>query len=264
MWPNASWPRPGVTGIRRRERLVRLRLIGNGTEVRVERTAAFEGSTAHFTAGEQADFAALLRSLPSEDWDRPTLCNRWTVRDVVVHTAAHIHDQQQDQPVISRYAAGPEEGLVAWLESAPAESSDPPTDTSQLARRRFAEVQCGELMVHQQDVRRALGIPREIPSERVQGVLSFGLQPIGSLGLAFGRERARGLRLISTENGWTWGTGKEVRGTLEALLMATGGRAVALGELDGPGVAVLADRTRNPPRVLQDLLAYTDSVNPVR
>jgi uncharacterized protein (TIGR03083 family) len=230
----------------------------------VEQAAAFDGFTAQFTKDEQTDFAALLRSLSSEDWDRPTLCNRWTVRDVVVHTAAHIHNRQQDQLAIRRHAAGSDDKLIAWLESAPAESSEPPTDTSYLARRRFAEIQRGELMVHQQDVRRALGIPRDIPHERVQGVLSFGLQPIGSLGLAFGRERARGLRLISIENGWTWGTGKEVRGTLEALLMATAGRAGALDELDGPGAAVLAHRILHPSKVLQDLLAYADSANPVR
>jgi hypothetical protein len=94
-------------------------------------------------------------------------------------------------------------------------------------------------------------------------VLAFSLQPIGSLGVAFGRERAKGLRLVSTENNWTWGTGKEVRGSLEALLMATAGRSVAVDELGGPGVTVLADRVRNPPKVLRDLLDYTWSVNPV-
>ena len=77
-----------------------------------------------------------------------------------------------------------------------------------------------------------------LPQERVQGVLAFSLQPIGSLGLAFGRERAKGLRLVSTDNDWTWGTGKNVSGSLEVLLMATAGRAVALEELGGPGVHV--------------------------
>jgi hypothetical protein len=72
--------------------------------------------------------------------------------------------------------------------------------------------------------------------------------------VAFGRERAKGLRLVSTENDWTWGTGKDVKGSLEALLMTTAGRAVALEELAGPGAAVLADRMRNPPKVLRDLL----------
>jgi uncharacterized protein (TIGR03083 family) len=216
-------------------------------------------STAEFVASEQADFAAMLRTLPPDAWAAPSLCSKWSVRDVVIHTAAHIHDQQNNPAVISQYSARSDEALVAWLESPPADSAE----SDYRAKRRFAEIQRGELMVHQQDVRRALRIPREIPKERVQGVLAFSLQPIGSLGVAFGRERAKGLRLVSTENNWTWGTGKEVRGSLEALLMATAGRSVALDELGGPGVTVLADRVRNPPKVLRDLLDYTWSVNPV-
>ena len=60
-----------------------------------------------------------------------------------------------------------------------------------------------------------------------------------------------------------WGRGKEVSGTLEALLMTTAGRAVALKELNGPGVTILTDRMRNPSKTLGDLLDYTWSVNPV-
>jgi uncharacterized protein (TIGR03083 family) len=227
--------------------------------VNVKQERAYDRLTADFIQAEQAEFADLLRALPQDAWIEPSLCEGWSVRDVVVHTAAHIHNQQQDQSLISRFASGPKHELIAWLESAPAES----TESMYQARRRFAEIQRGEVMVHQQDVRRALGITRVIPQDRVQGVLTFGLQPIGSLGLAFGRERAKGLRLVSSENNWTWGTGKEVRGSLEALLMATAGRAVALEELDGPGVAVLADRTLHPPKVLHDLLEYCATVNPV-
>ena len=145
-------------------------------------------STAQFVAAEQAEFAAILRTLPPEDWSTPSLCSKWSVRDVMIHTAAHIHNQQNDHAVISQFASGSEEALGAWLESPPAE----PTESDYRSRRRFAEIQRGELMVHQQDVRRALGIPRLIPSERVQEVLAFSLQPIGSLGVAFGRERAKG------------------------------------------------------------------------
>ena len=215
--------------------------------------------TARFVAAEQAEFAVMLRTLPPKAWSTPSLCSKWSVRDVVIHTAAHIHNQQNDRAVISQYASRSEEALVAWLASPPAET----TESDYRSRRRFAEVQRGELMVHQQDVRRALGIPRVIPQERVQDVLAFSLQPIGSLGVAFGRERAKGLRLVSTENDWTWGTGKEVSGTLEALLMTTAGRAVALKELNGPGVTILTDRMRNPAKTLGDLLDYTWSVNPV-
>jgi uncharacterized protein (TIGR03083 family) len=40
---------------------------------------------------EQDDFADLARGLTDADWAAPSLCERWTVRDAVVHTAWHIH-----------------------------------------------------------------------------------------------------------------------------------------------------------------------------
>jgi hypothetical protein len=40
---------------------------------------------------EQRELVALADSLAEEQWRRPpSLCDRWTVRDVVIHTAWHI------------------------------------------------------------------------------------------------------------------------------------------------------------------------------
>lgn len=221
--------------------------------------ATQDGLTAQYIEAEQAEFAEMLWTLPPDSWLQPSLCAGWSVRNVVVHVAAHIHNQQQDQIVVGHYSRCPEEELISWLGSPPYERDDP----SLTIRRRSAEIQRGELMIHQQDVRRALGVQRFIPLDRVEGVLSFGLQPIGSLGLAFARERAKGLRMVSTENGWRWGSGKEIRGALEALLMATAGRTEALEELDGPGAGILADRIRNPSKVVRDLNDLAATLNPV-
>jgi hypothetical protein len=177
-----------------------------------------------------------------------------------VHVATHIHDQQKDLTAIGHYSRCPEEELILYLESAPYEADDP----SLTIRRRFAEIQRDELMIHQQDVHRSLGIQRVIPLDRVEGVVSFGLQPVGSLGLAFARERAKGLRLVSIESSWKWGSGKEASGTLEALLMATAGRTEALDELDGAGAAIFADRIQNPSKVPQDPNDYGAIVNPTQ
>jgi uncharacterized protein (TIGR03083 family) len=225
----------------------------------MDEVATQDGLTARYIAAEQAEFATMLRSLPRDAWRAPSICAGWSIRSVVVHAAAHIHDQQQDKTAVGHYSRCPEEELISWLESPPNEVDSP----SAIIRRRSAEIQRGELMIHQQDVRRSLGVRRSIPLDRVGRVLSFGLQPIGSLGLAFARERAVGLRLVSIEDDWTWGRGKETRGTLEAILMATAGRTQALEELDGPGAGILADRIRNPSKVLQDLNDYAATVNPV-
>jgi hypothetical protein len=63
----------------------------------------------------------------------------------------------------------------------------------------------------------------------------------GNPRLGAGR-RIRGLRLQATDVDWQRGSGPEVKGTGEALLMAMTGRREALKELVGPGLATLAER----------------------
>ncbi|HXO51009.1 MAG TPA: maleylpyruvate isomerase family mycothiol-dependent enzyme, partial [Mycobacterium sp.] len=93
-------------------------------------------------------------------------------------------------------------------------------------------------MIHQQDIRRSVGIPRTIDQERLRTALDFArFAPT-----IRGAWRARGVRLVATDLDWSHGSGPEVRGTGEALLMAMAGRRAALDELDGPGKAKFAQR----------------------
>jgi hypothetical protein len=91
-------------------------------------------------------------------------------------------------------------------------------------------------MIHQQDIRRPLAIPRVIEPQRLRVALDFALTAPRILGAW----RARGVRLVATDLDWSHGKGDEVRGTGEALLMAMAGRRAALDDLEGPGKAKLA------------------------
>lgn len=42
-------------------------------------------SVVHLAGDERADLLALLGGLSTEQWDAPTLCSGWTVRDVAAH-----------------------------------------------------------------------------------------------------------------------------------------------------------------------------------
>jgi hypothetical protein len=77
-----------------------------------------------------------------------------------------------------------------------------------------------------------------VPVDRLERILP--LVP-GNPRLGAGR-RIRGLRLQATDVDWQHGSGPEVKGTGEALLMAMTGRQVALKELTGPGQATMAQR----------------------
>ena len=95
-------------------------------------------------------------------------------------------------------------------------------------------------MIHQQDIRRPLRLPRRIPAERLCAALDF----VRYAPTIRGALRARGVRLVATDVDWSHGKGPEVRGTGEALLMVMAGRPDALADLDGAGVVRLAARVR--------------------
>jgi hypothetical protein len=92
--------------------------------------------------------------------------------------------------------------------------------------------------VSSEDIRRPLGIQRDIPADRMRVVLDFArIAPtIGAT------KRVRGLTLAATDLAWRAGAGPVVEGPAESLLMAIGGRRGTAQELTGPGQPTLAAR----------------------
>lgn len=195
---------------------------------------------------ERADLAELLAGLSAEQWDAPTLCSKWRVRDVVAHIISF--DDLGVLGLAARFAQG-------WFV---------PDQVNEVGVRRYAELTPDELLsefnnhlrpagltagfggriglvdglIHHQDIRRALGLPRDIPAERLAEALPFGrtAPPIRAFW------RARGLRLVATDLGWSAGRGPIVEGPAEPLLMVIAGRSHAIDELTGAGKPALAAR----------------------
>ena len=78
--------------------------------------------------------------------------------------------------------------------------------------------------IHHQDVRRPLNHPRTMPADRLRAALQ--VTP-GLGGFVRARQRVRGLRLVATDIDWSHGTGPEVIGTGEVILLVASGRPVA-------------------------------------
>lgn len=93
--------------------------------------------------------------------------------------------------------------------------------------------------VHLRDCARPLGLPDDVSIEDWRMVLDW--LPSGVPGLV-PKRRLEGLRLVATDQEWSWGAGEEITGASEALAMAMSGRAVALNDLRGPGVGPLRHR----------------------
>jgi uncharacterized protein (TIGR03083 family) len=195
---------------------------------------------------ERAEFVALLETLTPQQWQVPSLCAGWCVHDVVAHMISY--DELGPREVLGRAARGwfnPDQvnalGLRDYRQRGPEElvalvkKYTRPRGLTTMFGGRIGLTDC---MIHQQDIRRPLGLPRQIPAERIVPVLSFSLFAPPIRGVL----RVRGVRLVATDVDWSFGSGPEVSGPAEALLMAMAGRRGIMSELSGPGGAKLAAR----------------------
>ncbi len=188
---------------------------------------------------EREDLAALLTELSPAQWDMPTLCERWRVRDVVAHMISY--DDLNRLQLARRFVAGRLSidrinalGVADYADSSPAELLD--AVRARLEPRGLTAGFGGMIAlvdgtIHQQDIRRSLGIDRTVPPDRLRAVLDFARYTP----LIRGAWYARGVRLVATDLDWSHGRGPDVHGSGEALLMAMAGRKAALADLSGPG-----------------------------
>jgi uncharacterized protein (TIGR03083 family) len=193
---------------------------------------------------ERVDLAEFLSTLTPQEWAAQSLCDRWTVKDVVAHVVSY--EELSPLGLAGRFAKGRivranEVGVREFAHLSPAELVG---FLRRHLRPQGLTAAFGGMIglidgtVHHQDIRRALGYPRTVPAERLERILP--LVP-GNPRLGAGR-RIKGLRLTATDVDWQRGDGPEVAGSGEALLMAMTGRHDALAELSGPGLPTLVAR----------------------
>ena len=196
---------------------------------------------------ERASLVDALEKLPDADWDKPSLCTGWTVREVVGHmiatanmtppkffaklAASGFNFQSLTRKDIAQVTTGRTDAdLVELLRSRiDARTAPPGPATSWL----------GETIVHGEDVFRALNGYRDHPVEHVAAVADFYRNSNLLIGA---KNRISGVTLRATDAGWQHGTGPEASGPLLALVLAMTGRKAALDDLTGEGVAVLRER----------------------
>ena len=190
-----------------------------------------------------ADF---LGSLRPEQWDHPSLCRGWRIRDVAAHVISYEDHGQADlarRLVRARLRPGRlnEVALAEYNQRDPQELVEflRAHVTPQGATARFGGgVGLVDGLIHHQDMRRPLGLRREIPAERLRYALPFAVTAPPLRGFW----TARGVRLVATDVDWSRGKGPEARGPAEAVLMVLAGRPGVAGELAGPGASVLQQR----------------------
>jgi uncharacterized protein (TIGR03083 family) len=197
-------------------------------------------------AAERGALASDLADLTPAQWDTPTLCAGWTVRDIVAHLSATASlspatfllamtkakfnfDKFANDQIAKHRGADPVATLAEFRGLQNSTSAPPGPKTSWL----------GEVVVHGADIRRPLGIPHTYAQGAVRQAIDFYK---GSNMLLGSKNRVAGLALSATDHDWRHGEGEAVEGPLLSLLLAMTGRAAACDDLVGPGVPTLRSR----------------------
>lgn len=194
---------------------------------------------------ERLSLAALLQDLTDDEWNSPSLCTGWRIKDVAAHVAlapqppkpltmlaeglragGRFHKLNHDISV--RYADRPDVDLVVELRT-------------HAASRRLPKVTnvrniLYDTLVHGQDIAIPLGRPREMPKDAARA----GVERVWTMGWPFWAKRRFGrFRFVATDVDWSAGDGLEVSGPVCALLLLLTGRSIAIERLSGPGADAL-------------------------
>jgi uncharacterized protein (TIGR03083 family) len=189
--------------------------------------------------GEQADLLATLRP---EQWDAPTLCEGWRVREVVAHTtmpfrtsrgralmelakARGSFNRMADNCARRDAAKFPAPSLLASLRDNITHPWTPPGGGAHGALSHD--------VIHGLDITVALGLDRRVPPQRIAMVLA-GMRPKN---IKFFKADLAGVELRATDLDWSHGEGTPVRGLAQDLLLVLCGRRLPPDRLEGEAAA---------------------------
>lgn len=199
------------------------------------------------TAANRLLLADFFDGLDDAQLDQPSLCDAWTVREVLGHLVMPFTGGLPG----FLWRVVRERGSVDRASAATArELSRRPVGELTSLLRSSAHVtikapgvgpmgQMADGCIHLRDCARPLGLPDDVSLDDWRVLLDW--LPGGVPGLV-PRRRLQGLRLTATDQAWTWGEGEDVHGPSEALAMAVAGRGEALHDLSGDGVTTLGAR----------------------
>ena len=190
-------------------------------------------------AGERADLAELLAGLPHDDWDKPTLCTGWRVRELVAHivmpyrlsTPRFLFGMMRARGNFDRFADRHARRDAAVL--SPAELTETLRQNVDHPWKPPGGGYQGALshdVIHGLDLTVALGIDRQVPADRMRHILDA----MNPRQLRYFGVDLTGLQLQATDLDWTHGTGEPLTGTAQDLLLVLCGRILPPDHLSGP------------------------------
>lgn len=192
-------------------------------------------------AAERRRLADRLARLTAAQWEAPSLCEGWRVRDVLAHLVWPL--ETSTAKIVAKVVLN---GFSFDTVAAQAAKADGRPPTAMLgvlrakAESRFkppgagAQAPLTDVLVHGLDIRRPLGLDLEVDHRALRTSLDYLLTKTATKGFVKSGV-TEGLRFDATDVDWSGGTGPRVTGLAEDLLLALTGRRSVLGLLHGDG-----------------------------
>jgi len=188
---------------------------------------------------------AELADLSQTQWQTPSLCQGWSVRDLCSHllmpyelsTARFLGGIVRARMSFDRLAD-------RWITQDQRSGPDIAAALAQTTAAGFAVPGAGplaplaHLAIHSEDVRRPLVLPGAVAAPSAVLVLD----DVTSGKHSIGAEKLNGLRFVATDADWSLGAGPEVCGTASTLLSALNGRGPSAAALTGAGAETFRAR----------------------
>ncbi len=199
-------------------------------------------ATWQHAAKARNDFADMIEQLTPDELGRPSFCAEWSARGVLAHVTSFVETgtvafvitmvknrfdfDRVSVDMANTQLARPVADVLVSLRANASKSAAMPM---------FPEAMTvTDVAIHTQDVRRPLGLDGTLDPAVSATALEF-LTTHKMATTLVDRKPLDGVRLVSTDSDWTFGSGEEISGTGEALMMGMAGRPV-LADLSGPGV----------------------------
>lgn len=189
-------------------------------------------------AAERRELAALLTTLVADQWNEPSLCAGWRVREVAAHMSmgfrlslpamigelikarGSLHrmtDQVARRDAVTRSTTE----LAAFLGDNADHPWTPPVGGLAAA--------LGHDVVHGLDITVALALDRRVPEDRLRILLG----EISPRSLKFFGADLDGVRLCADDLDWSYGSGSPLYGAAQDILLVAFGRRLPAGRLRG-------------------------------
>lgn len=188
---------------------------------------------------EREALGELLPSFTAEQWNTPSLCEGWSVRDVVAHQIDSYERElfpfvsgliqtkgnmdKLNQEALEHIRDTPDDALIARYRIAVDRRTKPPVPTVFVL---------AEALVHNQDIMRPLKIDRQVPLHSVLDVANLYRR----IGYARKwRHNCPNVKLVASDTSWEYGEGEVATAPLLSIVMMLAGRSEFTKDFTGPG-----------------------------